>query len=296
MKLFTRYSRINLLANIAIFLVASVAFYFSLRYVLIKEIDEDLEIEEEEVAGYVQKHDRLPENISVPDQVISFIPATEKIKRHFSILKMQDREDNKEENFRRLSFSIVAGGQLYEGTVSKSLEGSNHLLRSILLISVSTIFAILIVSIIINRVLLKKLWRPFYQSISAVKKFRLSKNQSLVLPPTNIEEFALLNQTLDGIANSSRAEYLALKTFSENASHEIQTPIAIIRSKLDLLIQDEQLTDKQGSIVQSAYNSIEKLSRLNQSLLLLAKIENNQFEDVQIIDLKKKLEEKFLDF
>ncbi len=297
MKLFTQYSRINLLANIAIFLVASVAFYYSLRFVLINEIDEDLQIEEEEILAAVQKHDRLPESFSFSDQVIHFTPTAQKINRKFSTVKMMEEdEDNKLENFRRLTFGIRANGQAYQVDVSKSLEGTNNLLRSILIVSISTILLILLVSTIINRVLLKNLWKPFYHSLNAVRNFRISKNQPLAFSVTPIEEFALMNQTLEGITTNSRLEYLALKTFSENASHEIQTPIAIIRSKLDLLIQNEKLTDNGGQTVQSAYNAVEKLSRLSQSLLLLAKIENNQFEEVEMIDLRQKLQEKLQDF
>ncbi len=296
MKLFTRYSRINVLATIAIFLVASVAFYFSLRYVFLKQIDEDLEIEENEITAYVQKHNRLPENFSVTDQIINFSQAGQNIKRQFTGVKMMDRKDRREEKYRQLLFGVKAGGQWYKTSVSKSLEGSDSLLRSILLISFSTILAILIVSFIINRVVLKKIWKPFYQSLHAVRNFRISKEQALLLPETNIDEFRFMNQTLEGITKTSQLEYLSLKTFSENASHEIQTPIAIIRTKLDLLIQDEQLTESQGKILQSTYNAIEKLSRLNQSLLLLAKIGNRQFEEVEVVDLKKMIGEKLLDF
>jgi signal transduction histidine kinase len=296
MKLFTRYSRINVLATIAIFLVASVAFYFSLRYVFLKQIDEDLEIEENEITAYVQKYNRLPENFPVTDQVISFSPADQNIKRQFARVKMVDKEDRREGKYRQLIFGVKAGGQWYKASVFKLLEGSDNLLRSILLISFSTILAILIVSFIINRVVLKKIWKPFYQSLNAVRNFRISKEQALLLPETKIDEFRFMNQTLEGITKTSQLEYLSLKTFSENASHEIQTPIAIIRTKLDLLIQDEQLTESRGKILQSTYNAIEKLSRLNQSLLLLAKIGNRQFEEVEVVDVKKMIGEKLLDF
>jgi K+-sensing histidine kinase KdpD len=72
----------------------------------------------------------------------------------------------------------------------------------------------------------------------------------------------------------------------------MQTPLAIIRSKLDLLIQDENLSEDQSKTMQSAYTAIEKLSRLNQSLLLLAKIENNQYADTSRINLKDRIAEK----
>ena len=73
--------------------------------------------------------------------------------------------------------------------------------------------------------------------------------------------------------------YINLKEFTENASHEIQTPLAIIKSKLELLIQSQPLTDEQMGIVQSMYDAVTRLSKLNANLVLLSKIENSQFHD-----------------
>lgn len=296
MKLFARYNRINLVANIVIFLVASVAFYFSIRYVLIHQIDEDLQIEEDEITAFVHEHNHLPESFSVSDQVIYFTPVSQPVQRTFSTVEMMEKEDRKKEAYRRLVFGINTTAQNYEAVVSKSLEGTDGLLRSILRVSIITILVILLVAAVLNRILLKRLWQPFYASLKAVQNFRPSRTDSLPLSSTNIDEFNAMNETLTAITKRSRLEYLSLKTFSENASHEIQTPIAIVRSKLDLLIQDEALTESQSKTLQSAYNAVEKLSRLNGSLLLLAKIENKQFEEMQRIDLKEKLREKLEDF
>jgi signal transduction histidine kinase len=295
-KLFTKYSRINVIATIVIFLVSGAAFFFTLNYVLINQIDQDLEIEEGEITTYVKMHDRLPESISVQDQIINYAPAREKIKRHFTTSFIVDPEAKNKERFRQLIFGVVADGQSYEAKVSKSLEDTESLVYSILLITSITILAILIASFILNRVVLKRIWRPFYQSLEAVKEFKVSKDHSPKFPATGIEEFEFMNRTLERITKQAHVDYLSLKTFSENASHEIQTPIAIIRSKLDLMIQDEKLTEHQSQTLQGAYNAAQKLARINQSLLLLAKIENNQYEETETIDLGNKLEEKLSDF
>ncbi len=63
MKLFTKYSRINVVATIVIFLIASIAFYFTLRIVFINQIDEDLKIEERRLKTFVNEHGQLPESI-----------------------------------------------------------------------------------------------------------------------------------------------------------------------------------------------------------------------------------------
>ncbi|MDB5253111.1 MAG: histidine kinase [Flaviaesturariibacter sp.] len=299
MKLLTKYSRVNMAAVIAIFLIASLAYYVTLSYLFVHQVDEDLQIEEQEIRAFVLEHDKLPEVIKVEDQLITFSRSSVPVKsRHFSTLPMTDplEKDAVQEPFRQISFGVTAGGVHYRVLVSKSLEQTDRLLHSVLLISFITILSILSVSLLINRFVLKRIWRPFYTTLEKVKAFRLSSNAALQLSSSRIEEFEFMNRTLERITEQAQAEYIALKTFSENASHEMQTPLAVIRSKLDLLIQDEQLTEAQSQILQATYLSIQKLTRLNQSLLLLARIENNQYQEKGEVDLTERVDEKLLEF
>ena len=293
MKLFTKYNRINLLTTIVIFLLSATAFYFAIRYILINQVDNDLRIEEREIETYLNEHGILPEPIPVKEQKISYALSDQEFKkRRFTTEHLAGEDDS----FRVLQFGITAKGDTYIATVAKSLKSTDDLTRSILLISLATILLILVTSLIINRVLLKKLWQPFYSSLDILKNFRVDKNQSLNFSSTQIDEFAFMNQTIERTTNQAQQEYSLLKEFTENASHEMQTPLAIIRSKLDLLIQDENLSEEQSKTTQSAYGAIEKLSRLNQSLLLLAKIENNQYAETSSINLKDKITEKLAAF
>lgn len=296
MKLFTKYSRSIVMATIAIFLIASIAFYFTLHYVMVNQIDGDLEIEEGEITAYINEHNRLPENIPVKDQVISYKPATRITKRHFTTGFIRETGDQEKEKYRQLLFSVTAENQLYEVTVSKSLEETESITHSVFIIAFTTILSILLVVFLLNRIVLKRIWKPFYRSLDAAKNFKVGDRRQLKFPSSDIEEFQAMNATLERMAGNAQFDYLSLKTFSENASHEIQTPLAIIRSKLDLMIQDENLTEKQSESLQAAYHSIEKLTRLNQSLLLLAKIENHQFNKTRAVDLTKKVEQKIFDF
>lgn len=296
MKLFTKYSRNIVIATIAIFLIASVAFYFTLHFFLVNQIDEDLKIEESEIIVYVKEHNRLPESIPVKDQVINYEPLARVIKRRFTTGLIREAGDQEREKFRQLIFSVNVGKQIYQATVSKSLEETENITRSVFIIAFTTILSILFVIFLLNRIVLKRLWKPFYISLDAAKKFKVGDKQPLKFSLSDIDEFQAMNATLERMAGNAQFDYLSLKTFSENASHEIQTPLAIIRSKLDLIIQDENLTEKQSESLQAAYNSIEKLTRLNQSLLLLAKIENNQFSETSAINLTKEVEQKIFDF
>ena len=295
MKLFTKYSRISAGFTILIFSIASMAFYYTLNYVQLQQIEADLQIEEDEIKLYVMNYDRMPPMVSVEDQLIHFTPTAEIVNRHFREEVLKD-QSGRWEKFRQLIFPISIAGQQYEVAVSKSLQETDHLVRTTLWVTLATILIILIVFVLINRYVLKELWKPFYQALDAMKGFTLQKDQPLGLAPTGTDEFSLLNRSISDLTQRAKFDYLSLKTFSENASHEIQTPIAIIRSKIELLAQDEYLTERQSGTLQAIAESVHRLSTLNSSLLLLAKIENRQFQEAREIDLEEVLQQKIADF
>jgi signal transduction histidine kinase len=293
MKLFTRYNRINLLATAIIFLLSGLAYYFLLRYILIGQVDDDLKIEQREIKTYVDKYNRLPEVIPVKDQLISYVLLERNNgEKKFETRLLSDDDDREEEVFRTFIFDINAGGKWYRVSVSKSLEGTDDMIQSIITITLVTILLILMVSLLVNRVVLRRLWKPFYDSLQSMQNFDLGKKELPQFPATNIDEFVFMNKTLQQVTIKAEQDYRLLKEFTENASHELQTPLAIIQSKLDLLIQDEHLSELQSRAVQSAYEAIQKLSRLNQSLLLLAKIENGQYTELGEINLSKRITAK----
>jgi signal transduction histidine kinase len=81
-------------------------------------------------------------------------------------------------------------------------------------------------------------------------------------------------------------DYQNLKEFNENAAHELQTPLAVIKSKLDLLIQNEQLDKFQLDLIRSVYEATSRMSKLNQGLILISRIQNNQFSESEDIDIQ----------
>jgi signal transduction histidine kinase len=295
MKLFTRYSRINLVATLLIFLLASIAFYYLLWYVMIAQVDEDLKIEQREIQTYVAKYQRAPDPVTIKDQRITYEPTSirERI-RSFNTIKHIDAHEH--DDFRQIRFTLPVGDQWLEFRVSKSLEGMRNMNRSIISISLLTIILIFAVSLLINRWLIRQLWRPFYDTLSGINKYRLGEQKNPGFAKSGIDEFNLLNKTLDQFIEGAEKEYTLLREFTENASHELQTPLAVVRSKLDTLIQDEHLSEAQSRAAQTAYEAIQKMARLNQSLLLLSKIENRQFSETQTINLKKTIEEKIADW
>jgi len=102
-----------------------------------------------------------------------------------------------------------------------------------------------------------------------------------------------LDEAIRQMTQTITKDYEMLKNFADNASHEMQTPVAIINSKLDLLIQDTALSMEHHRPIQAMYDAVGRLRQLNQSLLLLTKIENNQFVS-ETVDLAPLIERKLV--
>ena len=170
-------------------------------------------------------------------------------------------------------------------TVDKPLEQTEALLQTIIAVTISMIAMILLVGYFINTTVVRRLWKPFYKTIKAVETYHLSDNSALNLGDTDIEEFSLLNKSINEMMDRIHKDFSILKDFTGQAAHEMQTPLAIIRSKLDMLIQNEALLEKGSQNVSDIEKAVQRLSRLHQSLLLLTKVENRQFllnEPVQL--------------
>lgn len=160
-----------------------------------------------------------------------------------------------------------------------NLVESEDLITTIVWIYLGILFALLLVIFFITVFVSNRLWKPFYVTLKKIEQFNIELSKPPKLPDTSILEFNQLNVRLSNLIHQSTQSYITQKNFTQNASHELQTPLAVLQSKLDLLLQDTNLEEGQLVILNSLYESVARLTRINKNLLLLAKIENNQFPE-----------------
>lgn len=155
-----------------------------------------------------------------------------------------------------------------------------------IMIQFGVITLVLAIALILTmRFIFHRLWHPFDETLRQIEGFCLEDGALPVLPESSVKEFARLNHTLTALMRNSLASYRTQKEFTENASHELQTPLAVFQSKLDLLLQQPNLSERQAEIIQGLYENVTRLTRLNRNLLLLAKIDNRQYEQMETINL-----------
>ncbi|OQP60071.1 hypothetical protein A3860_34640 [Niastella vici] len=195
-----------------------------------------------------------------------------------------------------LPFEVLTGQFSWNGnpylisTYVSSVEIS-HLIIKIFIAEAIILFLLLITIIVLNRKSSGLLWKPFFTTMKEVNEYDVTRNQSLQLAEvTGTTEFDELNKTLTSLIDKVNSAYHNQKQFVENASHEMQTPLAIIRSKLELLINQPGLTEKVAALLGDITEANDRLSQMNRTLLLLAKIENNQFPDTDVISISQTLQ------
>jgi signal transduction histidine kinase len=132
-----------------------------------------------------------------------------------------------------------------------------------------------------NRIL-----KPFYHTLDQIQQFNFQQNVPLNLARTQIREFNELNGFLERMSNKLLKDYRKIKEFSENISHEIQTPAAVVRGKLEHLMNLE-INQEQSELIHSAYQNNERIHRIVRSLSLLAKLENEEFETPSPLNLSE---------
>ncbi|HEY5325586.1 MAG TPA: HAMP domain-containing sensor histidine kinase [Mucilaginibacter sp.] len=280
-----------------IFIISSAASYLLVIYVFKNELDNNLHAVQKRIQNYVDEYHSIPLISLVNDQKIEFKKTNTKLfKPAIKEVETFYKYKKKKHPSRQLQYTMPINNQLYKVTITQPLEGTSHLTGIILEICIATVLSLFIATLLINRTVMLKMWRPFYQTINEVAKFDFNYPHKLSFPESEIEEFNFMIDTLQIATNRATENYGIFKEFTENASHEIQTPLAIIRSKLDLLVQHEGLSATEIASLRSAYGAIKKLSRLSNDLLLLTKIENDEYNTKINIDLKDKIEEKVNQF
>ncbi len=293
MFLYIIYASIILLASIPVL-------YFSVQKIIAEDVDEQLISQKNKFISRLSAEPLTPALIKSlqPHIFITKINSRRLRADSFYSINIFDSTAMEIEPFRILKSEFAMQENNYSLQISDSLVDAEDLKRSIL----KTVIIILMIMIggliLINRQVSSNIWKPFYNSIKKLKQHKIETDEPLNFEKTRITEFAALNEALEMLSQRNAAVYQSQKEFSENASHEMQTPLSILQSKIDLLLQTSNVTPQQAAIIIDIENVNQRMKRLNKSLLVLTKIGNDQFEEkteISITEILEKLASQYED-
>jgi signal transduction histidine kinase len=139
--------------------------------------------------------------------------------------------------------------------------------------------------VLVNYIAARKVWIPFYRMLHILKRYRIDHAGPLDLPGTSLHEFEQLREALVAMSEKIRDDYRLMKEFNENAAHELQTPVAVIQSKIEMMMQYEHLPEAMVIQLNAALEAASRMSKMIQGLLLISRIGNNQFSLTEPTDV-----------
>ncbi|MCB0471926.1 MAG: HAMP domain-containing histidine kinase [Flavobacteriaceae bacterium] len=274
--------------------LVSIISYFTLRNLIIRDAKEKL----------TEKEFQIKEQLDSEALIPSFYPFVEvkKVENKqpepgvFNIVYLNNKlENNEAEPYLEYTSFYAKEGVVYSIKLRQSVLENEDLLLTIILALISILILVFILIYLLNKLITKRIWQHFETNLAEIKDYSFDKPEILHTRETGIEEFDNLNKVLGQLTTRLRDDYLNTKEFAENASHEMQTPLSVMVMNLENILQ-EQLPETITKKVYVTYQSALKLQKLSKNLLLLTRIENNQYTNLKQVDISKVILEKIENF
>jgi len=293
MKFLSKINRQYFWTLTILLILISVIGYIVLKSILKNEIKEDI----------IEKELAIINEIKTQNKISNIYPIieTKKISKSkiepktYKKIFIPDKSEDEYEPYLEYTNSVKINNQYYLIKLRHSLLETDELIMAISLPLLLLLILTFLISFIITKKLNKTVWKDFEINLKKIENYSFKNLNDLELKKTNIEEFKRLNETVIRLTQKLKNDYQTLKDFTENASHEIQTPISIILLNLEELLQQD-LSEQAFKMVLTTINAVKRLSTLNKSLLLLTKIENHQYLETHELNISEYIENKIKEF
>ncbi len=289
MKLFTKFLLIYLAVSIVVLGIGGIISY----HIIKDEIDKELKFE------FLDRIDRVTYLLEQgktfakfreldQDENLVIVPLDTFKENNTQVsdtLIWDDRFEREEKNVKVSAFRNINDTTYFISTYGNMIE-SNDVREAVISILLWILGLQVLGAVGIGFVVSGPLFKPFRNTLNRIQNFQINEKEYLKAEPTNVKEFRDLNIFVEEMTKKAVSDFNNLKEFAENASHELQTPVAIAKGKLELLTETN-LNEQQYSYVEKLEITLNKLSRLNDSLALLTKIENHEFSTNETVNISK---------
>ena len=282
MKLLNKTNLYFLGTSLLIFCLGGILFFYLFQLVIDQDINNKLHQRKEYIIKQLVHLDDMQLFQKYSANTFNIIPSiTAPLKSEvISDTLVYDAIERKLMGYRQLSFPAQVDGKNYKIFIRRGLIEQKELIEGVIVLEVVLFLAFAAIFNVINSKLSKKLWRPFYNTLERINAYEIDRAENLSIPRSSITEFNELAASIEKMSRKINFEFNLQKEFTENASHEIQTPLAIIKNKMENLLQSPELTVNHLNQINSMHSAVSRLSKLNEALIILSRIENRQFHEV----------------
>ena len=290
MKLTTKTSLSFISLSTIFFLIGSVFMYFAVRVILAEDLSSRLY---QMQGNFIDNLDSKNDINSASNQHVfineSFVINTTQFSDTVLI------ENDKYVLYRKICFYHNLQNKIYKVEILQSQAQTDLLIWRIVILNVALAMVFFLIIFFLNQISVKRGLKVFYSTVSKLENFNISKPELMYFENAEIDELKKLTEVLKKMSIKISSDFNEQKEYTENVSHEIQTPLAIISSKADELLQSENLKKEEMEQLEIIMNTTTRLAKINQALILLTKIDNRFYTDISVISIDKIIHEK-LDF
>ena len=276
--------------------VWGVLFYYAIIDEVVDETDDTLENYGEMLMESALHDPSILETEGSLMSFYKFTPISEEEGRHYRQVFYDatvyiELEDEDEPVRVMCTAFRMPDGQYYELKLMISILERDDMVEAMLWYLGALFLLFLICTSIGIQLVLKGVFRPLHKLLDWLHRIQPGKEVPPLDNPTKIREFRQLSNAALDMGNRSYKAYEEQKQFIENASHELQTPLAIVRGKVELLAESEGMTEQQMEQLNEIYATLGRAVKLNKSLLLLSRIENGQYTEMEDVSVDEILDE-----
>lgn len=281
---------------LALMAVWGVLFYYTILYELMDETDDTLENYAQIIINNALYDESVLETEGNLMSFYYFHPLSVEEGENYrdmfydSLVYVESEDEHEPVRVYRTAFRMP-DGQFYELELMISTLERDDMANAMFWYLAALFVLFLCCTAIGTRLILQKIFRPMNQLMDWLQHLHLGAEVPPLENATNIREFRLLGEVACDMANRSHKAYEEQKQFIENASHELQTPLAIARGKLELLAESEGMTEEQLKELDAIYATLGRAVKLNKALLLLSRIENGQYAETEDVCVDELLDE-----
>jgi len=291
MKLLQKSRRYYFALTLGILIPWSMLFGLIVYYTARNNVDEGLQSTKDKLLQIFQKQNTLPDSTAeLTWSLVRTDTATVVNQVKLRDVSVYNPFENEMEPYRQLQSIVKKNGNFYVLTIQKSLLEFQDLIVAIILTETAFVILLLIGFNWMSNRIQRSLWTPFYDILDRIRSFQLNSRDVVEQESTEIDEFQEMGESVFQMTERIQRDYEHLKEFTENASHELQTPLAVVRSKLERVFSNPELTEEQASLMGEAYEAANRMERINKALLLLARIDNRQYQESENVNLTHLIE------
>lgn len=283
MKLTKKISLYFLFTSLVFFLVIS----FGITFLTGRAIQDEVDAQLINITQKAEQELRKGNSVDFPQ----FVEVTKSIRGRdatvFKDVNLTVQGWDEPEPYRQMTSFMIVNDTTYRIDARVSMAEKQEMMSDLTLLAVVAIFGAFLAFFVVNYFMSGAIFRDFFSTLKKLESFSLQAERGIAFQSSPITEFEALNRSVSYLSEKAIAEYKRLKEFTAEMNHEMQTPLAVIRSKIELLIQKKNIDDDTQSKYQVILENLNKAGRINKSILLLNKLENGELFDKKRVSLEE---------